>query len=172
MKDNITYRDFGVPNTAAPHHIVIKVPSDRSADAELWEDFGAAGIGTSLHLICRVILPRAVWCAIAPAVETHMNARIREKGLKTSRLRIGDNRIDRILGREVIVLAWAVEHMTPAQAEAAVARWKHYRPEEMWWLFQQIDIDGRAWDAPQKGWRAAIKVAFANNEISEEEKAA
>ena len=156
------YQGFGAPTTAAPHHIFVRIPSDRNGQVEIWEDFGAAGVGSSVARICRVILPRPVWRAIADPVRTYLNRRLRDHKVPTSKFVLGaDNRIDRILGREIAVLAWAVADMTPEEAEAATVRWAAYRPEELWWLFIQADVDGGEWDDPADGWRLALRHAFA-----------
>ena len=58
------------------------------------------------------------------------------------------------------MLAWAVEDATPDEAAIAFTRWSSHRPEELWWLFQQIDRDGGEWDSPKTGWRIAIRHAL------------
>ncbi|WP_010510755.1 anti-phage-associated DUF3780 domain-containing protein [Komagataeibacter europaeus] len=155
---------FGVPNEALPHQFLVQIPPGQTKPVEIWEDFGAAAVGTTAQKLCRVELPRATWRKVADGVKAHLNRRLKEKSLKASRFATGSNRVERILGREICVLAWAIENATQDEASIAFTRWSSYRPEELWWLFQQIDRDGGEWDSPKTGWRIAIRHALLRNE--------
>jgi hypothetical protein len=159
MTAEITH-GFGVPNAPMPHQFLIRVPAGRTDPVEVWEDFGAAAAGTSAQTLCRVSIPRETWRQVAEGLKNHLNRRLKEKGIKGARFVTGDNRVERILGREVAVLAWAVEDATPDEAAVAFNRWSQYRPEELWWMFQQIDRDGGEWDDRKDGWRLAIRNAL------------
>lgn len=156
---SITY-GFGVPNNTAPHQFLVRVPPGWVDPVEVWEDFGAAALGTVAQKLCRTVVPRDTWRQVAEGVKAHLNRRLKEKDLKGSRFSTGDNRVERILGRELCVLAWAIEDATPDEAAIAYTRWSSHRPEELWWLFQQIDRDGGEWDSPRTGWRIAIRHAL------------
>jgi len=160
MSDKPITHGFGVPNDAAPHQFLVRVPTGRTDPVEVWEDFGAAALGTAAQKLCRVAIPRDTWRQVAEGVKAHLNRRLKEKDLKASRFNTGDNRVERILGRELCVLAWAIEDATPDEAAIAFTRWSSHRPEELWWLFQQIDRDGGEWDSPRTGWRIAIRHAL------------
>lgn len=151
---------FGVPNDPLPHQFLVRIPAGRADPVEVWEDFGAAGVGTAAQKLCRVTVPRDTWRQVAEGVKGHLNRRLKEKDLKASRFNTGDNRVERILGRELCVLAWAIEDATPDEAAIAFTRWSSHRPEELWWLFQQIDRDGGEWDSRKTGWRVAIRHAL------------
>jgi hypothetical protein len=43
--------------------------------------------------------------------------------------------VDRLLGRELCVLAWAAETATEEQLPVIGSKWAALRPEERWWLF-------------------------------------
>jgi hypothetical protein len=160
MLDKAITHGFGVPNDLAPHQFLVRVPTGRTAPVEVWEDFGAAALGTAAQKLCRTVVQRDTWRQVAEGVKAHLNRRLKEKDLKGSRFNTGDNRVERILGRELCVLAWAVEDATPDEAAIAFTRWSSHRPEELWWLFQQIDRDGGEWDSPRTGWRIAIRHAL------------
>lgn len=155
---------FGVPNTPSPHQFVVRIPKGRNDPVEIWEDFGAASVGVETQKLCRAAVPRAAWRKVADGLKNHLNRRLKEKGLNASRFAIGDNRVERILARELCVLAWAIEAAEPSDASIAYTRWSSHRPEELWWLFQQIDRDGGEWDAPVTGWRAAIRQALISDD--------
>lgn len=151
---------FGVPNDMAPHQFLVRIPAGRADPVEVWEDFGAAAVGSAAQKLCRVAVQQDTWRQVAEGVKFHLNRRLKEKDLKASRFNTGENRVERILGRELCVLAWAIEDATPNEAAIAFTRWSSHRPEELWWLFQQIDRDGGEWDSPKTGWRIAIRHAL------------
>nr|WP_294917480.1 anti-phage-associated DUF3780 domain-containing protein [uncultured Neokomagataea sp.] len=151
---------FGVPNDPLPHQFLVRILLGRNDPVEIWEDFGAAGVGSTAQKLCRAAVPRDAWCQVAEGLKSHLNRRLKEKNLKASRFNTGDNRVERILGRELCVLAWAIEDATSDEAAIAFTRWSSHRPEELWWLFQQIDRDGGEWDSSKTGWRVAIRHAL------------
>ena len=155
------FHGFGVPNDIAPHRFLVRVPEGRGGHVELIEDYGAAGVASGLRSICRVRVPRATWRAIADEAKSYLNRRLREKGVRAGRFEPGETPIERLLGRELCVLAWAVETMTPEEAAAAVPKWASYRPEELWWLFSQVDRDAGEFDDQPTGWRAGIRLVLA-----------
>ena len=157
--DSITH-GFGVPNTPLPHQFLVRIPKGRADPVEVWEDFGAAAVGTAAQKLCRAAVSRQAWRRVSEGLKSHLNRRLKEKDIKGSRFATGDNRIERILGRELCVLAWAVEGATSDEAAIAFTRWSSHRSEELWWLFQQIDKDGGEWDSPKTGWRIAIRHAL------------
>lgn len=151
---------FGTPDHQMPHQFLVRIPKGRKEPVELWEDFGAAGLGTAVPKLCRTVMPRETWRQVASGVQAYFNRRLKDKRVKCSRFSTGDNRVERLLGRELSVLAWAIENATPVEVTLAYNRWSSHRPEELWWLFQQIDRDGGEWDSPLLGWRLAIRHAL------------
>ena len=81
--------------------------------------------------------------------------------------KVGDNPVDRLLGKELCVLAWAVEQMEMEKIPVAVRNWLALRPEERWWLFGMTAMStGGVMDAG-KGWRVALKHALGDVAQSE-----
>ena len=155
IEDLLSY-GFGVPFTDFPHQLIIRIPKSRTAQVEIWEDFGTTEFGTPGQKICRAMIPRKIWKQIVFDVQSYLNQRLKKQRLKGSRFKIGNNYIEIGLGYELCVLAWGMEYATPEQAEIAFTRWSCYRPEELLWLFRQIDSAGGQWDSSRTGWREAI----------------
>lgn len=151
---------FGVPSGPMPHQFLVRIPQAKGAPVEIWEDFGAAAKDTAHERLCRAEVPREAWRKVSEGLRGYLNRRLKEKGLKVARFRTGETCVERILGREMMVLAWAIEDATATEAAIAFNRWSSHRPEELWWLFQQIDRDGGEWDSPKTGWRMAIRHAL------------
>ena len=159
-----TTHGFGAPNVAMPHQFLVRIPQARTSPVEIWEDFGSAAVGTNAQLLCRVEVTREAWRKVSDGLKGYLNRRLKEKRLRVSRFATGENRVERILGREMMVLTWAIEDASADEAAIAFTRWSSHRPEELWWLFQQIDRDGGEWDDPRTGWRLAIRHALIRDE--------
>jgi len=151
---------FGVPATSDPHHFKVDIPRGSTGKVQISEHLGLqAGSGDSA-IIDRVLLDRPRWTAIRAEVQRAFNARLAAHGLKSGAWKVGDNPVDRLLGKELCVLAWAVEQMDTEKIPVAVRNWLALRPEERWWLFGMTAIStGSLMDAG-KGWRAALKHAL------------
>ena len=107
------------------------------------------------------------WTAIRAEVQRAFNARLSAHGLRPGAWKVGDNPVDRLLGKELCVLAWAVEQMEMEKIPVAVRNWLALRPEERWWLFGMTAMStGGVMDAG-KGWRAALKHALGDVAQSE-----
>lgn len=155
---------FGCPNDTDPHHFVVTIPKERTKPVTIAEHFGLTGEANGLpEKIDRVRLDRVRWRAIADSTKSVLNERLREKGLKTSRWQTGENKMERLLGRELTVLVWAIELADAELVPAAIKNWVGLKPEERWWLFTMTAAaTGRVQDA-DKGWRKALRYALTEN---------
>lgn len=152
---------FGVPDEVDPHHFTVMIPAARGDDVIVTENFGLRGGSNGLpDAVERCRLPRAAWSAIAGEVKRVLNERLKEKGLGTSRWSSGTNRVERLLGRELCVLAWGVEVAPVSLIPNGVRSWAALKPEERWWLFSMAaTLTGTSGDA-DIGWRKAIRIAL------------
>jgi hypothetical protein len=123
-------------------------------------------LGLENHKL-RVILPRLKWDAIADEVRAYFNQRLRENGLKTGQWKQGENPVSRLLGKELVLLCWAIEDADPALIGVAIKNWLGLKPEERWWLFTMTNAaTGHAISGRNKGWRKAIRYALTENPVS------
>jgi hypothetical protein len=107
-----------------------------------------------------VLLERPRWTAIRSEVQRAFNARLAEHNLATSTWKAGDTRVDRLLGKELCVLAWTIERLEPEKIGIAVRNWLALRPEERWWLFGMTAIAAGGIGDGDKGWRVALRYAL------------
>ncbi|MCW2282580.1 hypothetical protein M2323_000341 [Rhodoblastus acidophilus] len=155
---------FGVPNEMDPHHFVVEIPAARTEPVVIIEDYGLKGGANGLpETVVRCRLPRATWTAIAEESKRLLNERLKGKKLSTSRWTSGINRVERLLGRELCVLAWGVEAAPKELIPNALRNWVALRPEERWWLFSMASATTGAAEDVDIGWRKAIKVALTEN---------
>ena len=151
---------FGVPATSDPHHFKVIIPKNSTGKVQVSEHLGLQASSAEGAVIDRVLLDRARWTAIRAEVQRAFNGRLATHGLKSGAWKVGENPVDRLLGKELCVLAWAVEHMDMEKIPVAVRNWLALRPEERWWLFGMTAMStGGLMDAG-KGWRTALKHAL------------
>ncbi len=155
---------FGVPNTIDPHHVKVVIPRGREDKVRISEHFGLrSGTDGLPEHVDRVELARPKWTLIAEDVKRVFNERLKEKDLATGRWQVGDNMVERLLGKELCVLAWAVEYASAELVPVAVQNWSGLKPEERWWLFTATAAASGSVDDGQVGWRKALRYALTEN---------
>ena len=160
---------FGVPHEMDTHHFTEEVPGMPTQDVVITEHFGLRGGTNGLpDSVVRCRLPYAAWSGIANEAKRVLNERLKEKKLTASRWAPGTTKVERLLGRELCVLAWGIEAAPKELIPNAIRNWVGLRPEERWWLFSMAaTMTGSAEDT-DIGWRKAIRVALTENPTGEE----
>jgi Protein of unknown function (DUF3780) len=158
---------FGVPATSDPHHFIVEIPRNNTGTVSIVENLGLQSHDLAQSLIARVILERPRWTAIRSEVQRAFNARLKERNLKASVWKVGANPVDRLLGKELCVLAWAIEGMNFDHISIAVRNWLALRQEERWWLFGMTAITTGGVNDGDKGWRLALRHALGDVAQSE-----
>ncbi len=159
---------FGVPATSDPHHFVVHIPRGNTAPVVIREHLGMSAETVRDLCIDRVVLERHRWTSIRAEVQRAFNMRLKEHNLATGTWKVGDTMIDRLLGKELCVLAWAIERLDSEKIRIAVRNWLALRPEERWWLFGMTAIATGGLGDADKGWRIALRYALgdvAQNEL-------
>lgn len=152
---------FGVPDEIDPHHFTVEIPAARTDSVIITEHFGLrSGSSGMPDAVERCRLQRGAWTAIAEEAKRILNERLKEKELTTSRWSSGKNSVERLLGRELCVLAWGVEVAHTDLIPNAIRNWASFKPEERWWLFSMAASLTGAADDTDVGWRKAIRVAL------------
>ncbi len=151
---------FGVPASSDPHHFKVIIPKANSGKVEISEHLGMQAQSEELSVIERVVLDRSCWTAIRAEVQRAFNARLKSYDLKPSSWKVGENVVDRLLGKELCVLAWAIEGMEAENISVAVRNWLALRPEERWWLFGMTAMSTGHKDDRDVGWRIALRHAL------------
>ena len=169
--ENVTDRFIGFGALAYGAHIFrVDVPAALKGDITITEDYGLKGgdNGLPTHEV-RVRLLRRFWSAIAETARKDFIARLKAKNIASSRWTTGDNKVDRMLGKELCVLAWAAEHAKSVdECKVIAARWAALRPEERWWLFGQTVAEAGLAADTEGGWRKALYFALSGGKSPEE----
>jgi hypothetical protein len=160
---------FGVPNEIDPHHFTVDIPGARTDAVLISEHFGLqGGANGTPDKIERCRLSHSAWTAISEEAKRVLNERLKEKKISASRWSTGTNQVERLLGRELCVLAWAVEVSPKDLVPNAIRNWVGFRPEERWWLFAMAaNLTGTS-DDVDIGWRKALRVALTETPTGEE----
>lgn len=154
---------FGVPTTSSPHHFQVNVPSARKDTVEIWEHLGMKAVSEEQSVILRCSLQLPYWKKVKHEVQISFNQRLREHKLNVSSWKTGNNLVDRLLGKELCVLAWTIENLNIENTPLALNSWIGLLPEERWWLYGKAV---RTTDEDYKkgfGWRAALKYALTSH---------
>lgn len=163
------YEGFGAVAEFGAHIFRVTVPAALKDDITITEDYGLKGGENGVPpKETRVVLPRRFWSGISEAARKDFAARLKSKKLTSSRWTTGDNKVDRMLGKELCVLAWAAEHASSVdECKAIAAKWSALRPEERWWLFSQTVAEAGLDSDKDGGWRKALYHALSGGRVQE-----
>jgi hypothetical protein len=157
--------DFGAPEGFGAHVFRVEIPAARTGEIVIVEDYGYRGSESGIPRDEeRVVLERRVWSQISDVARREFNDRLKAAKLSTGRWHTGTNLVDRLLGREVCVLAWAAEKATDEELPVIGSKWAALRPEERWWLFMMTVAEAGLPDDHQRGWRRALHLALADGD--------
>jgi hypothetical protein len=135
---------FGFAPEESAAHFIVHIPAGSALPVEISEhlSWDAGRVQSSMHyradredgqVRCR--LSRSKWNDIAEAVRAEFNSRLKKSGKRPGKWKTGYNPVARMLGKELTLLAWAIEDADPALSPTAVANWQGLSPEERWWLY-------------------------------------
>lgn len=82
---------------------------------------------------------------------------------------MGENKVERLLGKELLILAWAIEEAPEETIPNAVRNWIGLKPEERWWLYAITAAATGGVDDTNIGWRKALRYALTENPLNETE---
>ncbi len=172
MTEKQSYVDFGAPVVYGAHIFRVEIPPARNGEIYIIEDFGLKGGENGLpYDEVRVVLDRQVWSAIAETARKNFNERLKAKKLLTGRWHVGTGKesvkVDRLLGKELCILAWAAERAEPEKIPVICSKWSALRPEERWWLFSMTVAEAGLAEDSDRGWRKALMFALSDGKTGE-----
>ncbi len=169
-------RSFGFNPLESQHHFLVLIPRGAGQHVRISEHLTwTEGLGSSQVTFdamqdgqVRVLLARTKWDAIAEAVRVEFNRRLKAQGMGAGVWRPEENLVRRDLGKELTLLAWAIEEADPALFANAIANWLGLYPEERQWLYTQTAAaTGHGVNARNIGWRKAVRFALTENPVSD-----
>lgn len=167
--------DFGLSPDDNAHHFLVYQKS-KKAEVLFFEEYTFNSEGSTKRLLleaaatnssCKCILNAARWELLKDDLKSEFNRRLRSMQLSTGRWKAKETYLHRLLGKEMMVLVWAIEDADPNVISTAVHNWLGFRPEERWWLYTMANAaTGHAIAGKNKGWRKALRFALTENPIN------
>lgn len=166
---------FGFSPQDSTHHFLVQISKGSTTQIQISEHFswdpevGSSEVSMSSRTDgqIRVILARPKWDAMADEVRSYFNRRLRQMGMKPGSWKVGANPVRRELGKELVLLAWAIEDADPALIPTALINWAGLVPEERWWLYTQTAAaTGHGVTDRGVGWRRAVRYALTENPVA------
>ncbi|HOB84239.1 MAG TPA: DUF3780 domain-containing protein [Bacteroidales bacterium] len=109
---------------------------------------------------------RIKWKEIEISLRNEFNLRLKEAGLRSGTWKQGQNPVQRLLGKEMTLLCWAIEDCDIRVIPTAIKNWQGLKPEERWWLYTMTNAS--TGDANSKyGWRTAVRYALTENPVTD-----
>lgn len=171
------YEGFGFNPSESGHHFLVTIPASANDKVLISEHFSQDDTEEKKALNfalgkedcnLRVILDKNKWEEIADTVKAEFNQRLKKSGIKTGKWQAGKNSLSRLFGKELVLLAWAIEDADPVLIPVAIKNWQGLMPEERWWLYTMTNAaTGHAVQGRNKGWRKAVRYALTENPVSD-----
>jgi hypothetical protein len=160
-EEQLIKRSFGF-SPSDQHHFCVVIDTEAGV-VGFYERLGwKEGALEKLHrpdMRCKLRMP--AWEAIRDEVRLSFNSRLRAEGLPAGKWADGANLVRVDLGKELVLLAWAIEEADPGMIDTAILNWKGFDPSERWWLYTQAAASvGDAVSGRGKGWRKALRYIF------------
>lgn len=155
---------FDCPDYYAEHCFMVQIPRRAPDPVTCLEVFGRppqAGEPPP-EFVLRARLERDKWNLLANETRLEFNRRLKAERKRLGRWSVGSNGVQRLLGKELLVLVWAVEQ--PEVDEDAVGmalrNWLGLKPEERWWLYTMTAAATGYASQAGLGWRRALRHAL------------
>lgn len=157
---------FDCPDYYLEHCYLVQVPKTVRESVDVFEVYGRPPLSTEAswapEVTLRAQLPKAKWDAISGEVRMEFNRRLKAERKKSGTWAQGNNGVQRLLGKELLVLVWAVEQddVSVEQCEVALRNWLGLKPEERWWLYTMTAASTGFSHQVGLGWRDALRRAL------------
>lgn len=158
---------FGASGEFFAHEFKVYINAgevDGQNQVTIVEDFGFLGnqkLSQSFEVRAR--MSYEVWRKISDVSRKDFNARLKAKGCTPSTWKSGENKMDRLLGRELCVLAWAAEHASKDELSTIIKNWSELRTEERWWLYSLTAASARMAEQRDSKKRKALHLILSDD---------
>jgi len=158
--------NFDCADIYQEHGYLVRLTKGRNAKIQVFEVFGRpptereAQWAPETILRCEVF--REVWDVISPELRSEFNRRLKAEGKPAGRWGAEETAVQRLLGKELLVLLWAVElpEVKPEEVFVAIRNWLGLKAEERWWLYTMTAAATGLAHQVGMGWRGALRQAL------------
>jgi hypothetical protein len=158
--------NFDCPDIYQEHGYLVRLTKGRDAKVHVFEVFGRPPTDRepewAPETILRCEASRDVWDLISPEVRSEFNRRLKAEGKPAGRWGADETAVQRLLGKELLVLLWAVElpDVKPEEIAVAIRNWLGLKTEERWWLYTMTAAATGLAHQSGMGWRGALRQAL------------
>jgi hypothetical protein len=144
----------------------VRLTKGREAKVQVFEVFGRPPTEGepqwAPETILRCETARDVWDVISPEVRAEFNRRLKTESKPAGRWGADETAVQRLFGKELLVLLWAVEHsdVKPEEIAVAIRNWLGLKPEERCWLYTMTAAATGLAHQSGLGWRGALRQAL------------
>lgn len=163
---------FGFVPDESSHHMLVVIPKKDENDVVIYERYtwDSESEKQKVNIYgedkAKAAITKEKWKQLEDPLRIEFNKRLKSKHLPASRFSIGQTPIERMLGKELLVLIWAIEDCDPSNIPIALRNWFGLSPEERWWLYTMTNAATGNLD-DRLGWRKALRYALTENPIGE-----
>ena len=173
MTGKLVCLGFGFKPDESRHHFLVCIPEKKDSSVMIYERFSWQDEERKQTLNvygedkAKAEISKHKWKLLEGILRTEFNSRLKKQKMPAGRFVTGQTSVERLFGKELLVLLWAVEDCDPANIPIAIRNWLGLAPEERWWLYTMTNaatgnIDDR------RGWRKALRYALCENPIDEQ----
>ena len=164
------YYGFGFDPTESENHFYVIVPKEKTGEVEIYERFHWDGDEEQVLTrkdILKLRVPRHKWAKLSVEMSAEFNARLKDSKKPAGRFIVGGTPVEKLMGKEMMVLLWGIENSDPAVIPKALRNWKGLQPEERWWLYTMTNASTGGITDGKYGWRMALRYALCENPITD-----
>lgn len=163
------YIGFGYNPKESDNHFYVVIPEERVQDVEIYERFhwdeGEQII--KKQDVLKLKVPRYKWAKVVESLAKEFNIRLKAEKKPQGKFKAGISvPVEKLYGKEMMVLLWGIENNDPAGIPTAIRNWMGLQPEERWWLYTMTNASTGGIN-DKKGWRTALRYALCENPINE-----
>lgn len=155
--------NFDCADIYREHGYLVRLTKGRDAKVQVFEVFGRPPTEREVQWAPETVLrceaAREVWDIISPELRSEFNRRLRADGKPAGRWGADETAVQRLFGKELLVLLWAVELVDVKSEEILVAirNWVGLKTEERWWLYTMTAAATGLAHQHGMGWRGALR---------------
>jgi len=158
--------NFDCTDIYQEHGYLVRLTKGREAKAQVFEVFGRPPTDRepqwAPETVLRCEVAREIWNVVSPEARAEFNRRLKLEGKPTGRWGADETAVQRLFGKELLVLSWAVEarDVTAEEIAVAIRNWHGLKREERWWLYTMPAAATGLAHQGGMGWRGALRQAL------------